>query len=417
MSNTTIKCLMIGQSGVGKSAFLKHFPHATHTTNPSTQSESFFLETLSSKFEKVHLEIDSCNISLETCLHDADLLITTNNSKFINTSKYNVIILAFGLNDPNSFELVKSKWQVDLKKNKQNKHSFILLGLKPSENNNPKLKRTLSENSLLRLASKKEKKINKKKYQLNKASSDCEEDDFENEFCNHEDDHHSFGIGSQAKSLSLDHYKKFAKLISSSSQNFIQIDSVSKTTEPVESSYFALDINAYDRFLQSLLKASENSTEVKTKINVSKLKRSLTAPLTRPLNLLANRSKSRKIDESHKENLTSLSTNNKNEMIKSESAYTIRSKLSRFVINVGTYIVTCGTNKSRRLKNMKKLNEVTNEDVELELSVVENSSSSSSKPTKKNALTKKFVKKNKSWKLLSSSQMSLNSLEDSVFDE
>lgn len=201
-----IKCLMIGQAGVGKSTFLSKFPNAkkigaqttatatlTDTLSKSSSSssssqwkEAYSIEFMNSRFETVRIELDNCDISLDTCLHssimqpptstttssgivqtaaingiddkasaavkqrdDCDETVTTTAlgsgfvppismlpihcSKFIDISPYNVIVLCFSLDDAHSLELIKSKWEIDMKKNRgsqNNNYSFLLVGFK-----------------------------------------------------------------------------------------------------------------------------------------------------------------------------------------------------------------------------------------------------------------------------------------------
>lgn len=161
---------MIGQAGIGKTTFLKKFPNSkllendettNETTPPSSQpatkkpwKESYVIEYMNSRFETVRLEMDNCDISLETCLQSTTVqsissneigetshqslsklqyipMLPVQSSKFISIDVYNVIILCFALDDSNSCELIKSKWEVELKRNRAlQRHSFILLGFK-----------------------------------------------------------------------------------------------------------------------------------------------------------------------------------------------------------------------------------------------------------------------------------------------
>lgn len=227
----SIKCLMIGQAGVGKSTFLRKFPNAkklavhipssttatttknstmmTTDTSPSKSNktttatttewkESYSIEFMNSRFETVRIDLDNCDISLDTCLHSSIIMMPPMNSssvvnqfdsgkfattirdeevkeaaevtqrhddeasftvspslsspppsvppplpqvplpismlpinscKFIDISAYSVIILCFSLDDAHSLELIKSKWEIDMKKSRA-QHSFMLVGFK-----------------------------------------------------------------------------------------------------------------------------------------------------------------------------------------------------------------------------------------------------------------------------------------------
>ncbi len=89
-------------------------------------------------------------------------------------------------------------------------------------------------------------------------------------------------------------------------------------------------------------------------------------------------------------------------MVKSQSAvFTLKGKISRFAVNVGTYIVTCGTAKSRKLQKMREKYDETSLNEENEEAEETNVKS------KRRLNMKKFASKNKSFMLLSSSQTSV----------
>lgn len=221
-SSASIKCLMIGQAGVGKSTFLSKFPNAkkqiqvalSTTSTPSKSKstinnvnktplpsdewkETYTIEFMNNRFETVRIDLDNCDISLDTCLHDASAskvspspslvhsatgngfnsefsrtsvkrddydnetssslapttavtvtstgtatisaqqlsippisMLPTHSSKFIDISPYNVIVFCFSLDDAHSLELIKSKWEIELKKNRAQQHSFLIVGFK-----------------------------------------------------------------------------------------------------------------------------------------------------------------------------------------------------------------------------------------------------------------------------------------------
>lgn len=169
-SDWSIKCLLIGQAGVGKTTFLSKFPNAKmkatnsdddENSQKSKWKETYIIEYMSTHFETRRIEMDVCDVSLETCLRSssdmsrsvtADFttsrgdtsssqnrmstttsfipLLPVPSSKFIDVDPYKIIVLTFAMDDPHSFEIIKSKWEVDLKKNRSQQHSFILIGFK-----------------------------------------------------------------------------------------------------------------------------------------------------------------------------------------------------------------------------------------------------------------------------------------------
>jgi len=172
MSNSVIKCLMIGQAGIGKSTFLSKFPNAKKqiideltpqkpkNLATSEWKETYSIEYMNNRFETIRIELDNCDISLETCLRSSNLsqsatvdgdfmsalkreetsssfnkmmllpMLPTQSSKFIDIAAYKIIVLCFALDDSHSLELIKSKWEIDLKRNRTQQHSFILIGFK-----------------------------------------------------------------------------------------------------------------------------------------------------------------------------------------------------------------------------------------------------------------------------------------------
>jgi GTPase SAR1 family protein len=134
-SSDPIKCLMIGQHGIGKSTFLRSFP-GSQIKEPSSQQpdkETYTITSVNEKLEPVEIQIDIFDIALDTCLRDSDLVINNKvipSTKIITTSSYKCVILCFAMNDLHSFHLIKSKWEIEFKKNKARTHSFVLLGLK-----------------------------------------------------------------------------------------------------------------------------------------------------------------------------------------------------------------------------------------------------------------------------------------------
>lgn len=98
------------------------------------------------------------------------------------------------------------------------------------------------------------------------------------------------------------------------------------------------------------------------------------------------------------------------------TSLSIRGKLSRFAIGLGTYLVTCGaTTRTRKLADMKRLkNKMTYEETS-SMATTKNNSSVITSGLSSSAARKFPIKRNKSWLLLSS-ELSINSTEnDEVF--
>lgn len=156
MAANKIRCLMIGQAGIGKSTFLQNFPNSEFITPDESESPNSHRKKckftcvnskqnsvkskklknsdneMNTEFDQIEVEIDSYDINSDTYINTSDIVdnLESVGNKFINTKPFNVIILAFAMDDSNSFELVRSKWEIDLKKNSSNQYEFILLGLK-----------------------------------------------------------------------------------------------------------------------------------------------------------------------------------------------------------------------------------------------------------------------------------------------
>ena len=402
-----VKCLMIGQAGIGKTKFLKKFPNSTLTNNQDTESsninreyckikclnENFRSKTqINSDSEYIDVEIENVDITLETCLIESDFIVNNRvipSNQIINTSEFKIIILCFAMDDPISFELIKSKYEIDLKKNQSHRHNFILLGLKSdpkSSNINSTYKtRSCSINS----------NSSTSKLQSNKKRTNSETD------LNPE--------------IPVGLYKKFAKQLGSTgnflqSTNYddqlnlynnqidVQPDEVIKTKETLDS---------YDSFIKLVYKFNSSKQKpikdenISSSLNVgksktSKLKRSLTTPISF-INHHRNKRKNEielkendLISESKETNLNRTEENLTMKNSKTSENFTMKKKLSHFFIGIGTYLVTCGSSQSRKLANVKKLNDKSN----------------------KSSMLKN---KDKSWLLLSS-DISINTLEnDEVF--
>lgn len=393
---------MIGQSGIGKTTFLEKFPNSVkHTKSEESlkyglAKEIFSIETLNPKFEKIAIDVENCDITLETCLNDSDLIVNNKvipSNQFINTCNFRIIILCFALDDPSSFELVKLKWEIDLKRNKMKNHSYVLLGLK-SDTQSPKTGHkqdnitALKNRSCSVNSNSSTSKLQVKASKNDKRVCVNEDVEFNNQF-------------------STSEYKKFAKSIGSI--NFIQYSSETDGNQVVSSSKKSKDsLNSYEKLLKNILakqnspipviKSSTNNSNLNSNKN-SRIPKSLSAPI----NLLVSR-KSRKLEPNLELNEFQHDHPNAEEnatakklieiQSKSKETISIKSKLSRLAIGLGTYIVTCGSAQSRKLADMKQLRDTNQTE---------------------NKQSKKLIKKNKSWLLLAS-EISLNTLDnDEVF--
>ncbi|CAF1081985.1 unnamed protein product [Brachionus calyciflorus] len=383
MSKTSIKCLMIGQAGIGKTTFLNQFPNCVNHAiqpeeNKSLIKEIFSFETLNNKFENLTIEIQNCDITLETCLTDTDLIVNNKiipSNHFINISNFNCIILCFAMDDPNSFELIKSKWEIDLKRNKNKQNSFILLGLKSDLSNKTYDGEELKSRKNVSIA---RNSFKKRSCSVNSTSSTSKlAKRNKTEILENDSD--------QKNSLSS--YKKFSKLIGS--MDFVQYSSFNDNLNYAKSKN---PLNSYEMLIRNIL-SKYNTKNPNTNVSVNKkiIPKSISAPIS---NLVSRKSRKEKMDlrplnSVHFENKSILHLNEENitmpviKSVKTTEPISIKSKLSRLAIGLGTYIVTCGSNQSRRLADFKKM--------------------SNNK--------QKSIKKNKSWLLLAS-EMSLNNLEN-----
>lgn len=357
-----IQCLMIGQAGIGKTSFLQNFPKCTKNEEV-TARELYTYETLNNSFEKVIIEIENFDISLETCLKDADLIVNDqviSSSQIINTKDYQCIILCFAMDDLHSFELIKSKWEIDFKRNKLKDKNFCLLSLKsdtisskpPNENENQNQKTMMARNSFKKRSCSVNSTSSTSKLSKNKAGMLHSDHDQPN--------------------IDVTAYKKFAKLISTNLINYSIFSDIlveKKSKNP---------LTAYEILVKNILSINNN------KVNKQLIPKSISAPLgsfrirkakkesheLKPISSVYYENSSFvNIEETRA--ATALNPEKKSEPL------TIRSKLSRLAIGIGTFVVTCGSNNSRRLadlKNSKNLKDSNN----------------------------KSCKKNKSWLLLAS---------------
>lgn len=480
MANDTIKCLMIGQTGIGKSTFLKNFPNAQLQSNENKMRETYAISAVNEKFETVNIEIENCDIALDTCLRDSDLIINNKvipSNKIINTCNYKVIILSFAMDDLTSFELVKSKFEIEFKKKKKKKHSFILLGLKsdtliPTATikaslsiNNPQeitntsiVSSSTTENSVSSSTTDSAKKARvaftkERSCSVNSNSSTSRLDNYSSAKSkkqkfkkrNHLESESDMSVAPIMPPAS--YYKKFAKSIGSSS--FIQFSSIIDDINVCLSSNGSVSfskknsvnskINAYDKLIKMIFKSNNQSTNAKS------ISKSISAPID--FNALVKfDSKSKTINdnlnnaiiseadnetynlETEKSTTTTNTTNNNNnnnngnnngetnlvetnvtKKINNTTDSSVKTKLSRLFIGIGTYVVTCGgTHKSRRLAELKYLKKNNGE------ILVNNNESSKNNFDRSNKnianLNRSFMRKKNSWLLLSS-ENSLNELD------
>jgi hypothetical protein len=430
MENEIIKCLMFGQAGIGKSTFLRSFPNCKklpfdHESDDSvspaqagTKKERYLIEYMDNKFEPRRVEIDNCDISLETCLHDHTLLANHDlltpvtlscSSQFINIANFKIIILCFSMDDAGSFQLIKSKWEIDLKRNKSREHAFLLVGLNKTINGGQKDAQTTAAAA----STNKSKKT--KKVRTSSTTSNSSTSKLQKKFKHRERLHSELDAVTHKQQLKQ--YKAFAKQIDALS--FIQI-----ATESGGGSNPANKINSYERILSNLTKKHElmslnhkltASSTLRKKFNIVK---SISTPIAF---IKASKSTTRIREEclsveslSNFHENTSFMVNNQEdsstpqsprpdeakitpppaEKQATNSDLSIRDKLSRLAFGIGTYLVTCGSAQSRKLASLKQFKH---------------------KNTIGSAVP--AVKRNKSWLLLAS-DVSLNNMgaeNDDVF--
>ena len=393
MIANNIRCLMIGQHGIGKSTFLKQFPNSKMHVNHFQDRENFTIECLNQSLEMVNIEIENCDISLETCLLDTDLIVNNKvipSSKIINICAHKVIILCFAMDDPGSFELIKSKWEIDLKKNKKNRHTFVLLGLKSDtvcskrdkkhyeiHNGEKIIDSAGDEEQALKLKQK------KRSYSINSISSTSKLHAQKSPMSN------SCDLDEEFTSLKpIRYYKKFAKTIGANSFVKVSNNRDEKSFEKIVS---------YDKFIQNVCKTNKKSFDEYKNNNSSSLNSSSESPipsqindtpikklsirnripksLSAPLRLIKNRKTKNLISLKEQPEFDNQETsfdersnelekkkqkkNEKYENLEQETdtPFSIKDKLKGFVIDIGTYVVTCGGTNSRKLAHLKSQNE------------------------------------------------------------
>jgi len=392
----TIKCLMIGSEGIGKTEFLRKFPNSKQTD--CDHMEKFTMECINeAKLKKLKkksmpntttnidylkVDVDNYDITDETLFihNENDFQL---NTKIINTFKYKVIILCFAMDDRNSFDLIKSKWMLYLRKTRTH-HHVILVALKcdrklcTPKNYGYKYQRSesLSSNSSTSILHIKNNNNNNITAPIRKRTLS---DNYDLEF------QQVFGYECRKFANKISDYK----IIQSCSLDLNNTNDLFRITKN--------SIESYVNLSKSLCKCYMNKKSFTTISNESS-KFVLPKQLTVPINFLKNKINLSKKDknqiiayekhDSNNENVKLTLNNKLNETI------SLKNKFSQVFLGLGTYLVTCGTGKSRQLKiNLnKKINNTTNTLVKSNL-----------------------VKKDKSWLLLAS-EASLNNLEnDEVF--
>ena len=446
MSNS-VKCLMIGQAGIGKTTFLNNFPNSKLQLDPLLDRENFSLQCLNEKFEAVNIDIENCDVTLETCLHDTDLVINNKvipSNKIINTCNYKIIILCFAMDDSHSFELIKSKWEIDMKKNKKSKHLFILLGLKSDTVANYKANgcsiNDANDDESMHVLDKidnRTKQIKIKKYKKRSSSITS------NSSTSKLNKRNRNNSETDNANIPIAQFKKFAKTIGSN--YFLQYSNRSAETGSVDTDNKSPEkVSFYDKFIRNILKSNKKSEKANlndsTELNVSdakedssvkaqkpKSKSKIPKSISAPIKLIQNHKAKKLVDpkvvtleaigdqneanlNQHtnsvvEDNLVDVNNNsnntvtndlplNKNDKLdnfRPNETFSVKKKLSRFVIEVGTYVVTCGGSRSRKLVHLREL---------------KNGNGGNGN------INNRLLRKNKSWLLLSSSEMSLNSLDN-----
>jgi hypothetical protein len=216
----------------------------------------------------------------------------------------------------------------------------------------------------------------------------------------------------------LSYFKKFAKQIGSHS-GFVQF-SVSQQTHGLEKRSSS-KLNAYEKLIKSVFKSNSPATKipksVSAPIDFNGLRVKLNSKTSRLQNDIvisqadnetyANENTSSVIGEPI-ETMIERSTTIENPIANPNPAeakpdtkkvvneFSVKTKLSRLFIGLGTYVVTCGgTNKSRQLAEIKYLKNNANGQLD----------------KRSNLITRSFRRKKSSWLLLNSSETSLNTFQ------
>jgi len=355
---------MIGSKNIGKSTFLKSLTNnIAFSSNERAKDIKKEIYEVNLYKDNLMFEIENRDISLETYLNDDDIVLNNNlvlSNQIINTSKFDVIILSFSLDDRQTFELIKSKWETYLRKiHRSNRtQNFILLGLKHDE-----LRLNYSE--YVRSC------VKKRSRSVDSSSSNSELHLHKNQ--NRID-------SKSEKETFLKEYNKFAKKIGANQLLEAKI-------QPIANNIGLFQLNPKGdeefeeigcaNFIEILSKTVLKTRKIEKLINCNSssphFKRSKTMPR------IFNR-KSRQLVDLRNENIKhshanenpclslsqdtqnmnvttnsnlknnendNLQMNNPNEFyMKTNQNKTFKDKLSKYFIGIGTYMVTCGTKKT-----------------------------------------------------------------------
>jgi len=293
------------------------------------------------------------------------------------------------MDDPGSFELIKSKWEIDLKKNKKNRHTFVLLGLKSDTVCTKKGKSNYDINKGEQSIDSGEGgdestklKQKKRSYSINSISSTSKLHSQKSPASS------SYEMDEEFTSIKpVRYYKKFAKTIGANSFVKVSNNQDEKSFEKIVS---------YDKFIQNVCKLNKKSVDDNKTNNSGSLNSCSESPipgqtdvapskklsirnripksLSAPLKLITNRKSKTMINLKEQDEFNNQETSfdersnelekkklKKNEkyenLEQTETSFSIKDKLSRFVIDIGTYVVTCGGSNSRKLAHLKGQNE------------------------------------------------------------
>lgn len=335
--------------------------------------------------------------------------------------------MCFAMDDVNSFELVKSKWEIDLKKNKSNAHSFLLVGFK-SDLTTPPAKSGKKQQTSSNNTTHGQTKIRSSSVNSNSSTSKLQMK-FKKRERLHSSTYESTSVAQHKSNVKM--YKHFARQIGSTC--FLQISNV---CEPVGNKK---KINTYEKFILAVAKKHEliNKKLQRQQQQLLKPKKTfnIVKSISSPIGFIKSKQSPSliKVNETDQpeteqqqqgasdnvsltkahENTSFIVCNNVEEStskvdpssVNSDkqpaskqltSDLSIKDKLSRLAFGIGTYLVTCGSSQSRKLADLKQYK---------------------NKNTISNKLnSNKIVRRNKSWLLLAS-EVSLNNADnDDVFN-
>lgn len=412
--SNSLKCLMIGQAGIGKTSLLNSLAATSDGQQQQQQQQGDGKETYAieianddpSPFDfgaQLRLQIDNYDIEIETCLHENDLVINNKiipSNQIINVSNYKIIMFCYAVNDQSSFDLIKSKWDIDLKKlrsklgNLNNHHQFMLMALK-SDLLAKEVELTLPTNDLTTTTT------TRKRTCSTHLDHACEMDESSKKkrlLIDYDDDEKCDRNSKRdTKFVSTNQAKKFAKSLNA---KLVQVSTTDKSGH--ETMRKAL-IDSCSMTNNRPVKQQEENKK-KTLHRAKMLPKSMSAPIN---SLFSGKNKRKQlidyrfdaeqgdlvlVDETGEQKARLAPQQQQQQQLENGQNLTLKQKLSQFFVGFGTYIVTCGAHKARTKGN-------------------NNNNSNYSK--NKNKLL--ILGKNKSWLLLGS-EMSLNTLaNDEVF--